>query len=85
VSSIVYAARHPDRVARLVLWCAYARGSDFFDDSGTRTLRKMADRDWHMFTETASRSRFAWGADALAREYAQRCGGPRSRRASRAC
>jgi class 3 adenylate cyclase len=71
VSSIAYAARHPDRVVRLVLWCAYARGSEFFDDSGTRALRDMADRDWHMFTETASRSRFAWTADALAREYAQ--------------
>ena len=30
----------------------------------------MADRDWHMFTETASRSRFSWSADAHARDYA---------------
>jgi class 3 adenylate cyclase/pimeloyl-ACP methyl ester carboxylesterase len=70
-AAIAYAARHPDRVSRLILWCAYARGRDFFDDPGTLALRDMADRDWHMFTETASRSRFAWGADAHAREYAR--------------
>jgi class 3 adenylate cyclase len=70
VAAIAYAARHPDRVARLLLWCAYARGREFFDDPGTRVMRDMADRDWHMFTETASRSRFGWTADALARDYA---------------
>ena len=69
-AAIAYAARHPDRVSRLLLWCAYARGREFFDDPGTRVMRDMADRDWHMFTETASRSRFGWGADAHAREYA---------------
>ena len=26
--AIAYAARHPERVARLVLWCAWARGAD---------------------------------------------------------
>lgn len=70
VAAIAYAARHPERVSRLLLWCAYARGRDFFDDPGTRVMRDMADRDWHMFTETASRSRFGWIADAHAREYA---------------
>ena len=72
VAAIAYAARHPDRVSRLLLWCAYVRGREFFDDPGTRVMRDMADRDWHMFTETASRSRFGWGAgaDAHAREYA---------------
>lgn len=69
-AALAYAARHPERVSRLILWCAYSHGSEFFDDSGTRALRDMADRDWHMFTETASRSRFAWSADPHAREYA---------------
>jgi len=27
--AIAYAARHPERVSKLVLWCAYARGTDF--------------------------------------------------------
>jgi len=69
-AAIAYAASHPERVSRLLLWCAYARGPKFFGDPGTRVLRDMVDRDWHMLTETASRSRFGWGADAHAREYA---------------
>jgi len=67
---ITYAARHPERVSKLILWCAYSRGADFFDDPGTKALRDMVDRDWHMLSETASRSRFSWSADAHAREYA---------------
>jgi class 3 adenylate cyclase len=70
VAAIAYAARHPDRASRLLLWCAYARGREFFDDPGTRVIRDMVDRDWHMLRETASRSRFGRTADALAREYA---------------
>src|SRR5262245_32849965 len=69
-AAIAYSARHPERVSRLLLWCAYARGQDFFDDPGRRVMRDMVDRDWHMLTETASRSRFGWAADAYAREYA---------------
>jgi class 3 adenylate cyclase len=70
-AAISYAAQHPDRVSRLLLWCPYSRGLEFFDDSGTRALRDMVDRDWHMLTETATRSRFSWAADDHAREYSR--------------
>ncbi|TMA80621.1 MAG: alpha/beta fold hydrolase [Deltaproteobacteria bacterium] len=69
-AAIAYAARHPERISRLILWCACSRGHEFFDDPGTRALRDMADRDWHMMTETAARSRFSWSADEHARAYA---------------
>ena len=69
-AAIAYAARHPERISRLILWCASSRGHEFFDDPGTRALRDMADRDWHMMTETAARSRFSWSADEHARAYA---------------
>jgi class 3 adenylate cyclase len=68
--AIAYAAQHPDRVLNLVLWCAYPRGRGFFDESGTRALRDMIDRNWPMMVDTAIRSRFDWGADEHAREYA---------------
>src|SRR4029453_6572618 len=42
--AIAYAARHPERVSKLILWCAYSRGRAFFDDPGTRALRDMGDR-----------------------------------------
>jgi class 3 adenylate cyclase len=69
--AIAYAARHPERVPRLILWCAYARGSEFFDDTGTQALRVILDRDWHMFTETAAHSRFGWSEGEPARRFAE--------------
>jgi class 3 adenylate cyclase len=68
--AIAYAARHPDRVARLILWCGYSRGPEFYGDPGTQALREMVDRDWHMLTDTASRSRFGWQDDEHARDIA---------------
>ena len=69
--AMVYAARHPERVARLILWCAYARGSEFFGDTGTEALRIILDKDWHMFTETAAHSRFGWSDGEPARRFAE--------------
>ena len=60
LAAISYAAHHPEQVDALVLWCAYARGDEFFDDSGTLFLRDAIGRDWGMFTESASNSRFGW-------------------------
>ena len=45
LAAITYAARHPEQVDALILWCAYARGSEFFDDSGTLFLRDALTRD----------------------------------------
>jgi class 3 adenylate cyclase len=70
VAALTFAARHPDEIEALILWCAYSRGSEFFDDSGTRMLREMADRDWHMFTESASGSRFGWAHGEHAARFA---------------
>jgi class 3 adenylate cyclase len=69
-AAIAYAAKHPERVDRLILWCPYSVGTEFYDIPGTNALRDMIDADWHMFTETASRSRFSWQADDHAREIA---------------
>jgi len=60
LAAITYAARHVEHVEALILWCAYTRGSEFFDDSGTLFLRDALSRDWGMFTESASNSRFGW-------------------------
>jgi len=30
-AALAYAGRHPERVSRLILWCAYSRGSELFD------------------------------------------------------
>ena len=47
--AVSIAAKHPELVTHLVLWCARMR---FFDVSpGTQALLKVADVDWKMYSE----------------------------------
>jgi len=50
--AIAYAARNPERVSRLVLWCSWARTSDFYASPRLRALRELLERDWELYTET---------------------------------
>src|SRR4029079_5978750 len=52
LAAITYAARHPEKVDALILWCAYTKGSEFFEDTGTRFLRDAVNRDLHMLPAT---------------------------------
>ncbi len=51
--AVAYAARHPDRVSRLILWCSATRTSDIMEEKQIRALRALLDVDW----ETASLGR----------------------------
>ena len=48
--AIGYAARHPERVSQLMLWCTYARGSDFFTPQA-ETMTALVEKDWRLYTE----------------------------------
>ena len=48
--AIAYAARHPERVSQLMLWCTYARGSDFFTPQ-VETMTALVEKDWRLYTE----------------------------------
>jgi len=50
--AIAYAARNPERVSHLILWCAYARASDFYASPRLRALRELLEKDWELYTET---------------------------------
>src|SRR4029453_3736707 len=56
-----YAARHPERVSHLILWCATTRMAD-----GIRphldALLALAERDWDVFTLTAGPLVRGWSA-----------------------
>jgi class 3 adenylate cyclase len=50
--AIAYAARNPERVSHLVLWCSWARTSDFYSSPRLRALGQLLEKDWELYTET---------------------------------
>jgi class 3 adenylate cyclase len=65
--AIAYAAHHPERVSRLILWCSYANGSDF---SGGRVTLPLIDEDWETYTELIAHRSFGWSQGTEARQFA---------------
>ncbi|MDP2954814.1 MAG: alpha/beta fold hydrolase, partial [Longimicrobiales bacterium] len=63
--AIAYAVAHPERVSRLVLWNAYAKGADFWEAPRWKAYRAMREADWQTYTETMSRL-FLGSADVAA-------------------
>jgi class 3 adenylate cyclase len=52
--AIAYAARRPERVSHLLLWCTYASGSDYSGLPEVQTLRQFIGVDWETYTETTA-------------------------------
>jgi len=53
-AGIAYAARHPERVNHLVLWCSYPRGADFTSLPPANAMREVMQRDWELYCNTVS-------------------------------
>jgi len=68
--AIAYAARHPERVSHLVLWCAAKRGTDFSSSAQFQGLVALLDKDWDLFTNTSARFAFGWADAASAGRFA---------------
>ncbi len=68
---IAYAARHPERVSHLFLWCTSARGPDQLPDSiRTQALRDLAEKHWEAWSDSQALSTVGWTDAALARQMA---------------
>jgi pimeloyl-ACP methyl ester carboxylesterase/DNA-binding CsgD family transcriptional regulator len=48
--AINFAARHPERVSHVVLWCAYPRGADYGRGPRVQTFQTVMDADWEFWT-----------------------------------
>jgi pimeloyl-ACP methyl ester carboxylesterase len=69
-TAIAYAAKHTDRVSRLVLWCCYARPSDREKSPGYQATTALVGQDPVIFAETVSRIVLGWSAGEQARALA---------------
>ena len=50
--AVAYAARHPERVSRLVLWCSFAATNDYRTSPRALAARAVGtDSDWRTLTE----------------------------------
>ena len=68
--AIAYAARYPARLSHLILWCPYARGTDFWGSPRTQAFRALRATDWLTYTETAAYALFGWCEGGAARQLA---------------
>ncbi len=68
--AIAYAARHPEQVSHLILWCTWARASDYFGLPQIQTLAALRDKDWEIYTETVAHAFLGWSAGKQAHEQA---------------
>ena len=66
--AITYAARHPEQVSHLILWCAWARAADFWGSPRVRAFGRSLDRDWNTYTEAAAQGMSGYSVP----EYAHR-------------
>ena len=71
--AISYAARHPERVSHLVLWCSWARASDYARAPGVQAVDALLDKDWEIYLETMAHVALGWSEaqHAHARRYAR--------------
>ncbi len=68
--AIAYAAEHPDRVSRLVLWCSIISAADLTEAAQFQGLMALAEKDWDLFTETMANVVYGWSAGEKARQFA---------------
>lgn len=70
-TAIGYAVRHPERVARLVLYAPIARPADFYALPTMRSLLSLLDQDdWITYTDSMALAFFGWEEAAAARDMA---------------
>jgi len=68
--AMAFAARNPDRVSHLMLWCTSATGGDYADLPQIESVRSLLDRDWPLYTETIAHFTLGWSTGEPVRRAA---------------
>jgi class 3 adenylate cyclase len=69
-TAIAFSVRNSERVSHLILWCSFARMSDYSSSPVTQALAAMRDKDFVLYTETVSHAALGWAEGEPARQYA---------------
>jgi class 3 adenylate cyclase len=70
-AAIAYAAKHPQRVSHLVLWCAFSSDADAAQKGAVSdALRPLLDVNYELFAETLAHTIFGWEQGASAHQFA---------------
>ena len=61
-TAIAFAADHPRRVPRMVLFGGAARMRDAMSPAQTQALLSLVDQDWDLFADAAAQAWLGWGS-----------------------
>ncbi len=70
-AALTYAARHPAKVSRLILWYSYARYRDYVQNPRVEAARSLIKRDWTLYTELEGFRASNWTGGEEARWYTE--------------
>src|SRR5215468_2664708 len=73
--AIAFAARHPERVRRIVLFGGSARGWNAMSDRQTQALLSLIEQDWDLFADAAAHQWMGWSAAEAGRATADQIRG----------
>jgi len=68
---ITYAARHPQRVSRLVLWGVPVHNRGTFTGERAEAVLSLVERDWETATETFAHTLLGWSRGEFAHQWAE--------------
>jgi DNA-binding CsgD family transcriptional regulator/pimeloyl-ACP methyl ester carboxylesterase len=68
--AIAYAAGHPEKVKRMVLFAGSARGWNAMSARQTQALLSLIEQDWDLFADTAAHQWMGWSAGEAGRAIA---------------
>ena len=69
--AINYAARHPDRISKLILWCGIPSWDDYVQSPQAQTVAVVRELgDWRTFTETVWQVNTGWSQPEIAHRLA---------------
>ncbi len=68
--ALAYAAAHPERLDRLILWGGFARASDFWGLPRLKAVQSLLEQDWELYTETLAQVIFGFAGGEPAQRYA---------------